>query len=120
MLDRIYSRIGCESNSLILDSVSGYLLAAALRLFDDHFHLFQRYQPRPRIDDNLDTIRAIINCLADRAPGFLDAANYHILLVDDLLRLSLQSAKLPSRSGQRSCRDNHPRPDHPAAVYGIT
>src|SRR5215471_17381428 len=120
MLDRIYARIGCDSNSLILDSVSGYLLADAMRLFDDHFHLFQRYKPWPRIDDNLDTIRAIIDCLADRAPRFLDAAYYDIFLVDDLLRVHLQSAKLPSRSCQRPCRDNHSRPDDPAASYGIT
>ena len=79
-------------------------------------HLLERHDARPRVDDHLDDVRAVVERLPHRAPRLFDAADHDVLVLDQLLRFGREAAELSARRGQRARRRDDARADDPSGV----
>ena len=116
VLDRVNARLGGDPRRLVAIDVGGDLLLDAVSFLDDDIHLLQRQHAWAGVDDDLDTVRTVVESLPDGTSGFLDAADGDVFLLDELLGLGRQAAELAPSGRQRSCGGNDPRPDDPASL----
>src|SRR3954463_964844 len=90
--------------------------AYAVCLFDNHFHLVQRYHTRTGVHDHLDEIRAVVKRLSYGSARLFDTTDDDVFLIDDLLRFRGDSTELAAGSGQRACGSTNARASHPALL----